>query len=273
MRGSRAARIGIALACGLAVSVLIYFLAEGIGASTLASRPATCTATACFCEAPTGGFPMQLAGSFSSLGFVFLGCWALLVPGRLPVGVRERRLIPIFGVVLILIGTGSFVYHSTLSFFGQFLDIFSMYLFGTLLALGALYRAGRLGPRAAASLFVVMNVVLAVVQYQVPDARRVLFAAILLPGLILELTPWITGHSPRSPRVRFMYVGVGLLVVAYVIWTLDQWAPFCSPASLVQGHAIWHLLSALSAVMIVAHYRRTAHAPSEVAGPRDRPLR
>ncbi len=259
---SPAARIIVALAGGVALSVLVYFLADWVGASALAARPATCTAVGCFCEAPIGAFPVQVANSFSSLGFVFLGFWALVAGRRPAVGTPERRLVPMFGVVLIFIGASSFIYHSTLSFFGQFLDIFSMYTFGILLALGALYRSGRLGGRTALALFVTLSLTLAVVQYLVPDARRVLFALLLLPGIVLELTPFVTGHGPRSPRVRFIYVGVATMIVAYVIWTLDQTTFFCSAHSLIQGHAIWHLLGAVAAVMIVAHYRETQHAAS-----------
>jgi hypothetical protein len=54
---------------------------------------------------------------------------------------RERRALPLLGTTLIFIGASSFIYHATLSFVGQFLDILSMYTFGLLLILGALYRS------------------------------------------------------------------------------------------------------------------------------------
>ena len=259
---SSAARVGVALAGGIVLSVLVYFVAEWVGASALSARPATCAATGCFCEAPLGSFPMQLADSFSSLGFVFLGFWALVGGIRPVLGTPERRLIPILAVVIILIGASSFIYHSTLSFFGQFLDIFSMYTLGILLLIGALYRSERLGPRTALTLFIVLNVSMAVVQYLVPDARRILFAVLLLPGIVLELMPFVTGYGPRLPQVRFVYVGIATMIVAYIIWTLDQTTFFCSAHSRIQGHALWHLLGAIAAVMIVAHYQRTQHPAS-----------
>ena len=252
-RYSTAARAALAVAVTVALAVLLYFLALWLGTTDLAARPATCTATGCFCEAPQSVFPAQLAASFSSLAFVLLGVWTLLGGLRPALGTPERRLTPAFGAIFIFIGASSFIYHATLSFFGQFLDIFSMYTFGILLALGALYRSGRLGPRAAFALFVALTAILAVVQYLVPDARRLLFALLLLPGIVLELMPFVTGYSPRSPNVRFIYVGVTTMVVAYGIWLLDQTAYFCEGHSLLQGHAIWHVLGAVAAVMIVAH--------------------
>ncbi|MBX3098564.1 MAG: ceramidase domain-containing protein [Salinibacterium sp.] len=258
-RLSTAARTALAVVLTLGLAALLYFVAQWLGTSDLATRPATCVETGCFCEAPQTVFPAQLADSFSSLAFVFVGLWTVLGGLRPAPGTPERRLTPIFGAIFVFIGASSFTYHATLSFFGQFLDIFSMYTFGILLALGALYRSGRLRSRTAIALFVALAVILAVVQYLVPDARRLLFAALLLPGIVLELMPSVTGHSPRSPKVRFIYVGVATMVVAYGIWLLDQTPYFCEGHSLLQGHAIWHVLGAVAAVMIVVHYRRTQH--------------
>ncbi|MEP6481560.1 MAG: ceramidase domain-containing protein [Rhodoglobus sp.] len=254
-----AIRLAIVILVALAASAAIYFITQALADSSLAARAATCTKTGCFCEAPLASIPKQLADSFSSLAFVFLGVWTLLATRGPAVGTPERRLTPLFGIVFVFIGASSFFYHSTLSFFGQFLDIFSMYAFGILLAIGALYRARKLRGAPAIMIFVALSAIFAVVQYLLPDARRVLFAALLLPGIILELTPFITGFSPRSPRVRFIYWGVGTLVVAYVIWLLDQNPAFCDSGSLLQGHAVWHVLTAISAFLIVAHYRQTPH--------------
>lgn len=252
-------RIAITVTLGLFLSVAIYFLTQALATTSLVDRPATCTATGCFCEAPLETVPKQIFDSFSSLAFVFLGFWSLLATRKPVLETRERRLKPLFGLVFIFIGASSFFYHSTLSFFGQFLDIFSMYAFGILLAIGALYRAGKLSGKLSVLLFVVFSVVFGILQFQFPDARRILFAGLLLPGIVLELTPFITGVSPRSPKVRFIYIGVGTLIVAYVIWLLDQTPFFCDPSSPLQGHAIWHVLTAVAAFLIIAHYRQTPH--------------
>jgi hypothetical protein len=255
-------RVVITIVLGLLLSAVIYFLTQSLAATSLVDRPATCTLTGCFCEAPLDTVPKQVFDSFSSLAFVFLGIWSLLATREPVRGTRERQLKPLFGAIFIFIGASSFFYHSTLSFFGQFLDIFSMYAFGILLAIGALYRAGKLSGTWSVLLFVILSVVFGIVQFEFPDARRILFAGLLLPGIVLELTPFITGVSPRSPKVRFIYIGVGTLVVAYVVWLLDQTPLFCNPSSPVQGHAIWHVLTAIAAFLIIAHYRQTPHVKS-----------
>ncbi len=57
----------------------------------------------------------------------------------------------------------------------------------------------------------------------------------------LDRAAWL---SPRWARF-------GLLVVAYGLWVLDDRGVLCRPDSLLQGHAAWHTLTAVSALMLV----------------------
>lgn len=247
----------------LAVTVLLTVGVAALAAALIPFMvglpPATCVETGCFCEPPAGVVPEQLVAALSSLVFVVLGLWAAL--GTVPPS-KERTLIPLAGLAIVFIGASSFVYHATLTFVGQFLDIFSMYTFGWLLALGALWRSGRLSGRASVMWFVGLSVVLGVVQAVYPDARRILFALLLLPGVILELTPRVTGHPLASPRVRWVYGGLATMVVAYVIWVLDQTPVLCNPAGFAYGHAVWHALGAVAAYFVTRHYRSTLHPPA-----------
>jgi hypothetical protein len=252
-------RILIGLGIVAAATAAIVLLTIGAHDSWVTARQASCTSTRCFCESPNGRVFDQVVDSFSSLAFVLLGAWTLVWRPRSALKLRETPLVRAFGIVLIFIGGSSFFYHATLSFFGQFLDIFSMYLFGVLVAVGALVRCGRISMRTAIIVFIVANAVLAVVQYDYPDARRILFGALLVPGVVLELIPAINGHRESGGKVRFVYIGVAVLAVAYLFWTLDQDNILCDPYSWFQGHAVWHVLTAIASFMIVIHYRNTPH--------------
>lgn len=225
-------------------------------------RPATCVEMGCFCEAVSGGIPAQLEASWSSLAFVLLGVGVILWRG-VP-GTRERRLLPIGGAIMISIGVSSFVYHATLTFLGQWLDVFSMYLLGLLIALGALWRAGRLGGRTSIALFVGLAIALGVAQYLYPDARRILFAIVLLPGVVLELTPFIAGRALGSRR--WVVASLATFIGAYAIWILDQ-SPLCDPHFWLQGHAVWHVLGAVAALLLTVHWRVTS-MPTDSTSPR-----
>ena len=160
-------------------------------------------------------------------------------------------------VVMCLIGLSSGFYHATLTFLGQYLDVMSMYVLGALLICGALWRRGSLSESTALALFVGMLVVLGVAQYVEPELRRVLFALVLVPGIALEATGRVHGVAPPDRRLAPLRWGILLMVLGYGCWLLDQHDVLCWPHSLVQGHAAWHTLTALSAVLLVAHYART----------------
>lgn len=252
----RAGTVLTAVAVAALVCALVWWASDLLSQTAIVDRAATCRETECFCE-HEGGFPVQLMNSISSFAFIAAGAAALLA--RPAIGTRERALAPCFAAALMFIGASSFFYHSTLSFLGQFLDVFSMYTFGLLLLAGALYRAGRLRAGPAIVGVVIASILLGVLQFTYPDARRLLFTLILVPGIILEMLPAVTGDSPRSRRVWAIYAALAIMLVAYVLWILDQTSGFCNPTLWLQGHALWHTLGAVAGFLVVVHHRRTAH--------------
>ncbi len=223
---------------------------------------ATCLTTQCFCEELSTSGLAQPINSFSSLAFVLLGAVGVIIWLRMKnrKTILESCLILVFSITMTFIGVSSFFYHGSLSFIGQFLDIFSMYIFGTLLILGALLRRRSVTMRKAIVIFIVANIVLGLLQYFYPEARRILFALILLPGIVLEFLPATAGGKFTISRMKYLLIGLGSLVIAYAVWLLDQNNIVCWPDSLIQGHAIWHILTAFASFMIILHYIRTSRS-------------
>lgn len=220
--------------------------------------PATCLPDACFCEAVRTAGLAQPVNSLTSLAYVALGLWAVAGGLLVPRGdAQTRALVRAVGAVLVVLGVGSFGYHATLTLVGQVLDVQGMYLLGMLILLAALIRRGVMRPRLAPWVYVTACALLAVAQVAAPESRRWLFAAVLLPGIVLEALPSTTGVDLRSASTMAYRTGVALLVAAYAIWLLDSAGVVCLPTSVVQGHGLWHMLTAVAAVLIVDHYVRT----------------
>jgi hypothetical protein len=80
------------------------------------------------------------------------------------------------------------------------------------------------------------------------------YAALIPAIFILEAVA-----ARRRPKVlrrwRVMLFAGASFLVALVVWRLSHTgAPLCEPNSLLQGHAVWHLLCAASTVGIFLFY-------------------
>lgn len=227
----------------LAAAASYAFLAM-IGPDWSRFAPATCRATQCFCELPRAGqLVLQPANSWSSFGFVAVGVWIMLMAWRTN-GARPFAGFPArwFGLTAIVIGVGSFLLHATLTLWGQFWDVVGMYLFSAFTLSWAFRRWRALSDGASVAIYLALCTILIGMIVAVPETRRWLFAVVLIGNIVIELT----FARPRRPgiEVRWYLWGIALQATAFAIWILDLTRTWCDAESLVQGHAVWHLLNA-----------------------------
>lgn len=247
----------MAFAAGLTLlsMVGIWLLLNILGPSWSAYAPATCTATRCFCEWPRiGELIMQPANSWSSYGYAFAGfLMIVLSQGHGWATGFHRFAAAWFGVTALFVGLGSVLLHATLTLWGQFFDVMGMYLVVGFMLVSAVARWRNMSARQAALLYLAVVGGLLVILYLVPEVRRWLFAIILLAAIAVEMT----FARPRRPCVIVSYFLIGIVTkaAAFTIWNLDQHGIACTPNSLFQGHAVWHLLGATSLWFTFLYYR------------------
>lgn len=165
----------------------------------------------------------------------------------------HRNAAAWFGITTIFVGLGSVLLHATLTLWGQFFDVMGMYLVSGFMVVSAIARWRNLSVRNSVLLYSAVVGGLLVVLYLVPEVRRSLFAVVLVSAIALELI----FARPLRPQVRVRYylAGIAVKAVAFAIWNLDQHGFVCQPDSLLQGHAIWHLLGATSLWLTYSYYR------------------
>jgi Ceramidase len=240
----------------LALMLLSWLLVTALSGSNFA--PATCLSTHCFCEAPRVNVQvMQPANAWSSFAFVWLGCLMIFQRRRDPGSAFPPTASLVFGIAAIVTGVGSFLLHATLTLWGQFADVLGMYLIS---AFGLVYALARwrdwprertIGVYMATSKALVISLLIW------PETRRWMFAAVMIAALAIEI---ILAQAKRPEvKINLLLLGIAANALAFAIWILDQTGRLCSPNSLLQGHAIWHMLGAVSVWLTYCYYRSERH--------------
>jgi hypothetical protein len=257
-----ARNLGTAFVLTLAGAAATMLLLFALGPDWSVYAPASCKATRCFCEAPRlGALVLQPANSWSSYGYAFAGM-LMIVLARRPDGNSAFGCgaATLFGATAVFVGLGSALLHATLNLWGQFFDVAGMYLTSGFMLIYGLARWRVWNRRNAIPAYLGLLAVLLVVLYTMPEMRRWLFAVILIAAIAVELVL----ARPRRPGVQIKHyvTGMGLTALAFAIWNLDQHGLACRPESLIQGHAIWHLLGAVATWLTFLYYR-SEHAAEQ----------
>lgn len=226
-------------------------------------QPATCMPDACFCEALHDDETYrQPTNTWSSLAFVLVG---LLIFGQVAYDISRPATTPnnilintplygiVYGIALLVVGFGSAFYHASMSFIGQFADVAGMYLFTSFMLVYVIQRWANWSISLAGIVYLVLNIILAVSLVVVPETRRYLFALVLVVALIIEAL-WIIRTRPIIDA-RWILAGLALFALAFGIWILDNTRILCDPNSLLQGHAAWHILTAIATGLLYVYYR------------------
>lgn len=218
-------------------------------------RIATCMPDRCFCEQiRVDEIIRQPANTWSSMMFTLVGI-LIGVHAFRQLG-HSQKLSRLFALILsfalVFIGVGSAFYHASMTFWGQFFDVGSMYLLASFMLVYAWLRLFNLPIHLSTILYLLMNSVLLVLLYFFPETRRGAFATVLILGIGFELY-YATVHKPAIKGYWFNY-GLLLFAIAYAIWTLDNNLVLCVADSLLQGHAVWHIFGAVSSGMLYLYY-------------------
>ncbi|MBN1811755.1 MAG: ceramidase domain-containing protein [Anaerolineae bacterium] len=229
----------------------------------LGLKPATCMPDRCFCERLHAGVIRQPINTWSNLAFVSVGVMTLAVavrdftlapPLKCANPMRTNCVYPIiYGAVTVLIGLGSTLYHSSLAFVWQTVDVTSIYLLASFMLL---YNVSRMRPMRGGVFvggYLLANLVTGYAAIRWPVTRRYIVVLLILAVLVCEVII-CRKRRPRTDR-RFFAAACTSLALAGVAWILDISRVFCSPDSWLQAHALWHVFMAMTIGLIYFYYR------------------
>ena len=222
-----------------------------------------------FCERFRPGVIKQPANTWSTAGFVCVGLWIALRSMRDREDARARggrgwnRMSAtngypvLLGSVAVLLGPGSAAMHASTTRWGGVLDRTSMFLW---IAFGVAYAVTRLADLPG-RLFVALYLAIAlpftwmIAVDAVPVSSDAMFGTLIATLTGLEAAIALRRPS-LSGRRGWLVAAAAAFLVAFAIWLPSRTGgPWCDPDSLLQGHAAWHLLCAVSVACIYAFYR------------------
>lgn len=230
-------------------------------------------------ESPVASDPVFLhsifrtrANAWSNLAYVYVGVFALvasLIDCRRCARGNYLLETPVvgafFGLSCIFLGIGSGIFHASLTWWGQQLDVAAMY--STLVALIAL-NLGRLRPHTRATgglptwpmwilIALLADALLYIYKWEIQSS-------VVLPALILCVFGFMLSDRLRhSTRVNSNWlIGAFLsLVLAVACRRLDAVGPLAKPEVWLTGHALWHGYTAAALGCAYMYYRTEVALP------------
>jgi hypothetical protein len=205
-----------------------------------------------WCEERLCAWVNEPANAWSNLAFVLV---AAVIAG-MERGRRTSGLRRAYAPIVAAIGATSFAYHASNVWLTQVLDFLGMYLLCCLLLGQNVVRLGWLAARAlprayAAAVAALTLVSAAIVRIGAP------IQAIVLALIALIVATEVLCRRRAVYRLGAFLAAAALLAAALACSLLDATRVWCDPADhVLQGHAAWHVLSALSLLAAYVHVRQ-----------------
>ncbi len=208
----------------------------------------------CYCERGLdSSFWTEPFNALSNLGFVAaaLLAWLYLRANKPHTG---EGVIACFIGLLVVIGAGSFLFHTYATVWARFADVIPIGIF--VLAYVALALRWFIGLALPSALAVAILVTVATFAMP-PWLNGSVFYA---PALVMLVVVAAVLISRRHGAGRWMVAATGVFAVSLAIRSIDQ-LEFACAANGIGSHWVWHLLNAVVLFLLL---RAAIHYPPKV---------
>ena len=219
------------------------------------------------------------ANTWSNLAYILVGLYALAFAWQDLRGqsrrshlVRTPAMSFGFGAACCCLGIASGVFHASLTRFGQQLDVAAMYpplMMLIAVGIGRWIPVVRTGSRLMPTwrVLLVLVAIASGLLYYFKWSMSALVVLSSLVGTVHVLALLARFCSPGNLNGRWFVAGTAALVAAVFCRQLDIAGHFSGHDAWAQGHALWHILTALSLGCAFAFYRSEADPSPETLLP------
>ena len=225
-----------------------------------------------FCEANRMDEAIrQPSNTWSNLGYLIVALFALTLAVHDYKNKNRRSsgnflvMYPFFSVLYglscLYLFIGSFMYHASLTLLFQKFDQTGLYsVIGMILILNIYkinpyhYRKGEWKNSHVFAKLLVVIFNIAFFKWLWKFNINILVPVMLIFTFITSIY-YIKRVSKTDYFINYMYAAFFILFGAGSIWMIDREGVACNPQSAMQGHAMWHILTAASMFFIYLYYR------------------
>jgi hypothetical protein len=204
-----------------------------------------------FCEERLCAWVAEPSNAWSSLGYILVGLYMLRHALR-PAAPRSIAV----AAAQIMIGIGSFFFHASGIFWGELVDQVGMFMLSGLILAYSLAQLRNLSAVRTVQIYISLVLGSSLFLLLIRPAGIPLFALQLVMGIGLQLKLWKATVEGERALYRPFFVALGIFAVSFCVWLGDITGVVCNPQNhLLTGHAIWHILNALSVERLGQFYR------------------
>lgn len=222
-----------------------------------------------WCEENLCAYVTAPANTYSNAAYIIGGIWMVREAQK-----RGSSTLGVFGPGSIIVGVTSAMYHASYTWFFQFFDFFGMYIF-ILMPLSLNLRRLDLVARRFTNLlaFVLLcQLMILTLAFHYADLPIQAIVAVLIVIVIAQEAliyrrraaaekAVYGGFGKRHVAVRYrpFLAGILFLLCGAVCSIADKAGIWCDPTNhVIQGHAVWHVLTAVSLLFIFHFYAQFA---------------
>lgn len=199
-----------------------------------------------WCEMQRCAYVTTPANTYSNLAYVVAGAFMIHRSKQTGQGIK------LFGPAAIATGVGSGLFHASHTRAFQLLDFLGMYMFAALPLIINGLRLGLYEHRHHSKLYtftVLFLGVLTMILQMINFPIQIIVLSLVILSLVSEYKA-----SNSNVTYKWFTAAVFLLGLGSVCSAADVTGVWCKPEHFVQGHAIWHFLTAASLVCNFIHY-------------------
>lgn len=166
---------------------------------------------------------------------------------------KSMRSALLFSGVIWIMGAFSLMFHATNNFFTQIFDFIGMYLFVFLILIMNLVRLGVIQKMLVLWHLGLVGIGVGALFWMRSLGLPYQFI-IVVSGVLIIVTEVLAKNRTRVEMGRDFYLALAFFLAGAGCSVIDATRTLCVPDSWLQGHAVWHVLSAIGSYFSARYY-------------------